>query len=231
MRYEYTSKVSGQERTLIIFDMDGVLTQHSSSWQYVHDRIGVNNRENYELFKNREISYETFLESDVRLWNRKLGRIRREDIVNILNTIPLRDNLRESMETLRGYGSTLAIISGGISWLSDRINGTFHFDFTYVNYLNTDSEGIIQPKGVAVVDPLRKDLAVRKLQKELKISSERTVSVGDSIHDVPMFNNSAFSVGFNPTEEEVGRHATATLQSNDLQALAGLIVKAYLDMT
>ena len=32
---------------LIFFDMDGVLTVEKSSWFYVNNRLGINNRENY----------------------------------------------------------------------------------------------------------------------------------------------------------------------------------------
>lgn len=212
-----------QEKALIIFDMDGVLTQHSSSWQYVHDRIGVNNKRNYDLFRKKELSYEEFLESDVRLWMKKMGCIRKDMIIEILNEIPLRANLKDALETLRGYDPVMAIVSGGISWLSDRINKIFRFDYTLVNSLNTDSDGVIQPRGEAVVDPLRKDLAVKTLQKDLGIDSNQTISVGDSVHDISMFSQSGFSVGFNYTEEEVMRSCTTSLKSNNLKDLTRLI--------
>ncbi len=214
--------------SLLIFDMDGVLTQHSSSWQFVHDRIGVSNRENYELFKNRKISYEEFLESDVKLWNEKLGTVHKEDVVSILSEIPLRNNLEQAMNSLRKFNCVMAIVSGGISWLSDRVNNVFHFDYTYANRLYTDSRGVIQPKGLAAVDPLRKDITVRELQNLLGVEKKNTISVGDSIHDISMFIESGFSVAFNAADEDVEKNSTVSLKSNDLKKLAEIILEQCL---
>lgn len=215
-------------KKLIIFDMDGVLTQHSSSWQYIHTRIGVDNSRNYELFKSRKIGYEEFLESDVRLWTASRGKLTVEDIKSMLYEIPLRNNLRKSMELLRRRNATLAIVSGGISWLSDRINSIFRFDYTYSNSIKTDEEGLILPSGVTQVDPLRKDLVVRKLQEDTSLGPEDTISVGDSVQDIPMFRLSSFSVGFNPVDEEVSRNSEFSMSSNDLFQLAELIEKQCL---
>lgn len=216
------------DRKLIIFDMDGVLTQHSSSWQYIHTKMGVDNSKNYELFKSRKIDYEEFLESDVKLWTATKGKLTVDEIKGMLNEIPLRSNLKESMELLRSHHAILAIVSGGISWLSDRINGIFGFDYTYSNSILTDSDGMILPTGVTRVDPLRKDLVVRKLQDDLSVGPMDTISVGDSIQDIPMFRLSAFSVGFNPVDDEVSRNSAFSMSSNDLFQLAELIEKKCL---
>lgn len=217
--------------SLVIFDMDGVLTQHSSSWQYVHDRIGVSNRKNYDLFRKLKISYEEFLESDVRLWAQKLGTIHKEDIVSILDDIPLRENLGPAMSLLKNNGCAVAIVSGGISWLSDRVNEVFKFDYTYANTLETDSKGIVMPRGVAYVDPLRKDITVKKLQRIVGLDKEKTISVGDSVHDMSMFGQSAFSVAFNANEDDTEMNSTVSLKSNDLLELARLIEKECLQKT
>lgn len=211
--------------TLIIFDMDGVLTQHYSSWQYVHDRIGVNNKAKYDLFKQRRLSYEEFLESDVRLWKEKKQDLSRYDIVDYLKDIPLRDNLSEAMSLLKKYRTTLAIVSAGISWLADRINGNFKFDYVYSNELDTDTSGRILPHGRAFVDPLDKGSIVRKLQDIVGVGVENTISVGDSVQDIPMFQNSAFSVSFNSSEQKAKNSASASLDSNDLLDLSRIIVE------
>lgn len=216
-------------RKLIIFDMDGVLTQHSSSWQYVHNRIGVDNSLNYELFKKGELSYEKFLESDVMLWNKAMGRISMESIIAMLDDIPLRSNLVSGLTRLREHGATLAIVSGGISWLADRINRLFPFDYTYSNSLATDSGGFILPRGETRVDPMKKGENVRQLQRILSMKVNDTISIGDSMQDVQMFRMSSFSVAFNPMEREVSRNSSFSLESNDMSELVSLIENECLE--
>ncbi len=220
-----------KNKTLVVFDMDGVLTQHHSSWQFVHDSMGVDNRINYTLFKDRKLSYEDFLESDVKLWKEKAGNLYKSDIVGLLYRIPLRDNLESAMSSLKAHDATLAIVSAGISWLADRINSIFMFDFTFSNALATDSDDHVLPFGNSKVDPLKKGQVVRGLQDALEIGPNRTVSVGDSKQDIQMFRNSGFSVGFNPMEEEVGEAASLELRSNDLQDLARVIIENCLTST
>ncbi len=211
------------DKSLIIFDMDGVLTQHYSSWQFVHDCIGVNNRENYELFKGRKLSYQDFLESDVKLWKERVGTLKKSDIQEYLSKIPIRENLSEAMSSLKGYDTCLAIVSAGISWLSDRINEIFTFDYVFSNTLSTSATGDVLPHGTSVVDPLKKGLVVRQLQERIGIGKSNTISVGDSVQDIPMFKNSIFSVGFNSREDEVKRSASTSLESNNLLELAKII--------
>lgn len=217
--------------SLVAFDMDGVLTQHASSWQYVHDRIGVSNRKNYELFRSFKISYQEFLESDVKLWMDRLGKVHKDDIISILDEIQIRENLYESMKLLRDNGCAVAIVSGGISWLSDRVNHIFPFDYTYANSLNTDSSGLLIMKGSAYVDPLRKDVVVKELQHIVGLGKKNTVSVGDSIHDVSMFDQSGFSVAFNASDDDVEKRSSVSMKSNNLLELAELILDECLQET
>lgn len=35
---------------LICFDMDRVLVDHLSTWQYVYDKLGISNKEAFDLY-------------------------------------------------------------------------------------------------------------------------------------------------------------------------------------
>ena len=55
--------------------------------------MGVDNSENLRLYRTGRISYMDFLRSDVNLWISRHPGITREDVVKILDRIPLRENL------------------------------------------------------------------------------------------------------------------------------------------
>lgn len=204
---------------LMIFDMDGVLTQHPSSWNYVHERIGVDNEMNYKLFKEHKITYNEFLKSDVELWKAKLGEIHKTEIESILAEIPFSENLRKTIMEIKSKGLKVAIVSGGISWLADLINKEVKFDYSYSNSIYTADDGTLIPDGPAEVDPYRKDLKVHQLQSTLGIGNEETISVGDTDQDIPMFKNSGISISFNPASDEVVENSDISIRSRDLYSV------------
>lgn len=214
-----------KDRKLVVFDMDGVLTQHPSSWLYVHEKLGVSNEHNYSLYRERKITYDEFLASDVELWSSRNGRISASEVVGILDEIPLSRNLTPSLESLRARGSVIAIVSAGISWLADRVNRAFNFDYVLSNSISTDKNGILQPRGTTRVDPLRKDLALLRLQSITGIGRENTISIGDSVQDIPMFRLSYFSIGLNPLDDEVSREASVSMRTSDLADVTVMIEK------
>ena len=220
-------KENWKDAKLIIFAMDGVLTPHPSSWTYVHERLGVDNGRNYELFRERRISYTQFLKSDVELWETKLGKVRKNQIEAILAEIPFSRNLRNTVTELKSQGLKAAIVSGGISWLADMINREVEFDYSYSNSIFTRKDGTLLPDGPAEVDPYRKDVLVLPLQEVLGISRDATISVGDSEQDIPMFRNSGISIGFNPMTEEVVRNSDISIRSSDLHSIITELDKLY----
>ena len=42
---------------LVCLDMDRVLVDHLSTWQFVYDRLGISNDESFELYNQGPVSY------------------------------------------------------------------------------------------------------------------------------------------------------------------------------
>ncbi len=208
---------------LAVFDMDGVLTQPVSSWEYVHRKLGVDNTGNLSSYRNGTMNYIDFLKSDVKLWLDRLGPTSAETVIRILDEIPLRGGISLTINTLKERGIKTAIISGGIYWLAEKIGKGYGFDEIYANHIKTDSLDNLLPDGIVMVDPKHKDHTIRELQDRLKVEPEETISVGDTLQDVAMFRNSGLSVAFNPVEETVSARARFTLKGNDLSELLKLL--------
>ncbi len=216
------------ERTnfkLAVFDMDGVLTQIPSSWEFVHREIGVDNLMNLSLYRKGELPYIEFLRSDVELWIKKMGTVPSSLVKDILEKVPLRNGITETMSSLRRDGIRTAIISGGIYWLAERIGKIGEFNEIHANIIKTSGNGEIIPDGTVMVDPKRKDLILQDLQKHLGITEEETFSVGDTLQDVALFRHSGYSIAFNPHEHSMIKNASVTLTGNDLRAVLEQIQK------
>ncbi|MCL4331931.1 MAG: HAD-IB family phosphatase [Candidatus Thermoplasmatota archaeon] len=201
---------------LVAFDMDGVLTRVRSSWSFVHERLGVDNTENHQRYLNGVIDYHQFMVSDVDLWMKKHGRILSSTIKGILREIPLRRNVVDIVSRLRENGITSAIVSGGISWLSDIINEGGVFDLTFSNELVSDSDGYLTRNCIPHVIPDKKGKIIEALRESLGLDVEECASIGDSAMDRSMFEACGTSVAFNPEDEKVSEYATDSIVSDNL---------------
>ncbi len=204
---------------LAVFDMDGVLTATPSSWEFVHRKIGVDNSRNLSLFKKGEITYMDFLRSDVELWIGKMGRVPANYIREILDQVPLRNGIPETISAMNEMGMKTAIISGGIYWLAEKIDRIGNFTRIYANKIKTNERDEIIPDGTVMVDPGRKDVILQSLQTQLDIGVDETVSVGDTLQDVAMFRHSGFSIAFNSNEKSMNGNATVSVEGNDLRVI------------
>lgn len=199
--------------------MDGVLTNEVSSWEYLHRTFGVNNKSNWDLYERDKISYEEFLKSDVSLWLDKFGKVSEKHVRNILDKIELKQNLEGTLSKIRSLGIKTIIISGGVYWLAEKISTIVPFDDIYANCILVDSNGFLKKEGFAPVDPKKKGKLLKKIQGIYDIEGENTIVVGDSDHDVLMFDHAAFSIAFNPTSRYVADSADYVVFGEDFSVI------------
>ena len=61
----------GKKYKLVVFDIDGTITRHISSWRYIHEKLGlwdVLAQKYREQFIAGRISYRKFCELDAAEW-------------------------------------------------------------------------------------------------------------------------------------------------------------------
>ena len=186
---------------LIVFDMDGVLTEEKSSWHYVHQRLGLDNSENFRKYTDNEITYDEFFKLDLKLWLNKFNKLKKDVVVDILREIKIRDGLKNVMEYLHKNNIKSIIVSGGISWLSDMIMDKYHFDRSYANEIFTDEENNILPYGKINVVPDRKNAVIENIIKEYNVDRSNVLSIGDSKTDYSMYIASEYFIAFNSDDD------------------------------
>jgi len=199
---------------LIFFDMDGVLTKEKSSWFYVNNRLGINNRENYMNYISGKLDYYDFFKMDIAGWMEKYPGISKEEIKGILDEIPAVSGIEKCMAYMKKNKIISVIVSGGISWLSDRIKKSYGIDEAYANRIFFDNEGKVIPDGEVLVNPLRKDLVMEKIMAEHKISPEECIALGDSESDYSMYKAVNNFIAFNSDSNILSRVARINLSGN-----------------
>jgi len=119
---------------IVFFDCDGTLTTVKSSWQYIHERLGVWDRnadEFQRLFRAGEIDYLEFCRRDASLWK----GMTEKRVLEIIEEIPYHDGVRETMRTLGCEGVLTVLLSTGLSFLVERVKQELGMTLAVANEL------------------------------------------------------------------------------------------------
>ena len=208
---------------LVCFDMDGTLTRTRSTWSWVHECLGTEDEEGYQLFINQKIPEQEFMRMDIEVWKQAKPGICRKDLVKIFQGLPLIQGIQETIATLRDAGMRCVIISGGIDIAAEMIVNEFGFDGFAADSLAMDEEGRLTGEGVKVVDLQDKSIWVRKFIEKYGTTPERTVSIGNSFTDIPMFKTSGFSIAIN-ADEYTEAEATVKIKTENIADILDLIL-------
>jgi phosphoserine phosphatase len=179
-----------KEILLAGFDMDGTLLQHDSSWVAVHRHFKTEHKgaESLRLYSEGKIDYKEFMRRDISSWPKGVSRA---EIDGILSGYKVRDDAPSTLDGLRSRGIKTALISSGIDILAKKVARQLQIDYWVANGLKFDGRGRVLPEGLGRVDPTRKDIAYKKLLSRIRIPSEKTIAVGDTIYDLAFLKSAA----------------------------------------
>jgi phosphoserine phosphatase len=212
---------------LIIFDMDGVLTDIKSSWKYIHDYFGRSNERSVDDYLKGKIDDLEFIRRDVSLWKENGKLINKEKLEQILSSIPLMKGSKQCMKIIKKYNIKTSIISAGLDILAYRVATELDIDYVYANGIKTDKNGYLNGEGLLGVELIGKDKNVKILSKKLGISPENIVAVGNSCFDIPMLENCGIGIAFNPEDECIKKVADIIIEEKNLFNIIDHIKKFF----
>ena len=201
---------------LVCFDMDGVLTKLRSSWCWVHQCFDVDNEPANQAYCNGEIDESEFMRRDIGLWTAKKPDVTIDEIAKLFQDMPLIGGIQETIACLKENGIRSVIVSGGIDKAALLIKNEFGFDDFAADEICTNPDGTLTGEGTLVIDLRDKGINVREFIKKYNTTPERTVSIGNSYPDIPMFKNTGMSIAFNPTDHYTSDAATYTVRSDNI---------------
>jgi len=192
---------------LIAFDLEGTLVKSKSSWVELHKKFGTwdKGKEYAERFFAGEFDYVTWARLDASLWK---GRTK-EEIMEWANSVEYLEGVDELFQFLRQKGFKIAIISGGLKCLAERVGRELKADFVYANELVFDEEGKVTGEVIPWVDFRNKGDILLELKEKLK--PKLTIAVGDGHNDIAMFKVADVSIAINPHEGVEGDYLARDL--------------------
>lgn len=199
---------------MVIFDLDGTLTQERSIWEYIHKKLRkwYGFAEEYQnLFLAGKISYEEFCERDAQVWK----GMKVEELSKIVETVPFHPGVDELIDYIKQKGLKLSMVSSGLSLLSNWVHEKYGFDYSVSNDLLHEN-GILTGKVKIQVNYDKKAEWVKKIVKQFGVNPEEVVAIGDSKGDMDMFQMVGFSIAFNSSCKDLDKIASVCIQSQNL---------------
>jgi phosphoserine phosphatase len=199
---------------LVIFDLDGTLTQERSIWEYIHKQLGkwYGFAEEYQKqFLAGKISYEEFCERDAQVWK----GMKVEELLEIVKMVPFHPGVDQLINYLKQKGLKLSMVSSGLSLLTNWVHDQYGFDYSISNDLLHENR-ILTGKVKIQVYYDKKAEWVEKILKRFKVTPEQVIAIGDSKGDMDMFQMVGFSVAFNSSCKDLDQIASACIQSQNL---------------
>ena len=221
---------------LICFDMDRVLVDHLSTWQFVYDKLGVSNHEAFELYNQGKLDEWDWLKMDLALVKGAHPDITDEKMRELCIGTPLMDGIKDCLDWIISNGHEVAIISGGMQETARDIACMYPSDapwrrrwgginrhrgcdtkfHVFTNGWLERNDGSIGDYGRYQVQMDGKGALVRMLQRRLGVDSNRIIAVGDSAGDIGMFEEAAHAICFNPWDERPVPYANEVIREKDL---------------
>jgi phosphoserine phosphatase len=141
-----------------------------------------------------------------------------DELLAIARTVPFHPGAAELIGYLKAKGLKLALVSAGLTVLSDWVHERFGFDFSVSNHL-CHEKGVMTGQVTIDVYNDRKEVWVRRIMDRFGAAAEETLAVGDSRGDLEMFRTVGFPVAFNPSCSELDQWARVCVDSGDLADL------------
>jgi phosphoserine phosphatase len=209
---------------LFLFDMDGVLLRHRSSWEYCQEAIGCDIEHFYDEFSEDVLNGGDLTELVMKkMWGHGFSK---EVLRELALNAPQQKGVKKVMEAIQANGGSVVIVSCGIGDFAHVLSGQYPISESVCNEIHFD-DGDRPPTCEIRVGHNDKGLVARKIMADMGVSREETVAMGDRGNDCAMFAEAGVSIAFNG---DSGARAGAThcVDSDDLASILTVIFEKTL---
>ncbi|MCO4793062.1 MAG: phosphoserine phosphatase SerB [Bacteriovoracaceae bacterium] len=182
-----------RSKRLIVFDMDSTLIQ-TEVIDEIADEAGVGPqiREITEKAMNGEMDFDESLKQRVS----QLKGLKADKLDEILKKLPLTPGVEDFIETVKGLGYQVALISGGFTYFANALKQKLGLDYAFANELEIINGELTGNITGTIVNAEQKALLVNLIAQQMHISMEQVVAIGDGANDLPMLSAAGLGIAF-----------------------------------
>ncbi|MGQ0838040.1 phosphoserine phosphatase SerB [Actinokineospora sp.] len=186
--------LSRRAKRLIVFDVDSTLIQ-GEVIEMLAAKAGCEEqvREVTEAAMRGELDFTESLERRVKL----LAGLPASVMDEVADALELTAGARTTIRTLKRLGFRCGVVSGGFTYIIERLVEDLGLDFHAANELEV-VDGRITGRVVGdVVDRPGKAVALRRFAEQYGVPLAQCVAVGDGANDIDMLSTAGLGVAFN----------------------------------
>jgi phosphoserine phosphatase len=207
---------NNQKYKLIIFDIDGTLTNIENPWKYIHDYCNTWH-ENAVIYKDAfysdHITYQEFCKLEVLHWK----GIKVDKIYEIFSEVKAVQNLHKSLLELKTLGFELVAISSGLQFVPKILELEKYFDKVFHNEI-FHKNGFLNGEVKITVNHTKLDILDEYIQHK-NIDYQDIISVGDGDNDVELAKIVGYSIAFNSKSEKLNKVSSCVINNSDFDFL------------
>lgn len=195
-----------QVKGLCVMDVDGTLILEE-----VIDLLGreVGCEEEISQITSRAMRGELNFERSLRERVALLKGLPISVFDTVFNSVHLSPNAQEFISILQKNGILVGLVSGGFTPIVERLAKSLDIAYFSANQLEV-KDGLLTGKLVGqIISPQVKKETLEQWRKELKLSKERTVAIGDGANDLLMLKSAGLGIAFCAKEvlkQEIPNH-------------------------
>ena len=182
-----------QVKGLCVMDVDGTLILEE-----VIDLLGreVGREEEISQITSRAMRGELNFERSLRDRVSLLEGLPISVFDKVFNTIHLTSNAQEFISILQKNGIIVGLVSGGFTPIVERLAKSLGIAYFSANQVEVKN-GLLTGKLVGqIINPEVKKETLEQWRKELKLSKERTIAIGDGANDLLMLKSAGLGIAF-----------------------------------
>ena len=205
---------------LLVSDMDGTILEEECI-----DEIAELAGKGPEVKKITALAMKEGLNFEEAL-ERRLALLRGTGIEVLEKCMEKKINIREGAEvlfkTFKKYFGETAILSGGFTFFSDRIQQDLKADFSFANVLEFKSNRLTGKVLGSVINSDKKTELMKQLSSRQGKKTSNVVAVGDGNNDIGMISESHMGISFRGSHQ-LNLSAKHVLKNSNISAILHLL--------
>ncbi|MCD6525976.1 MAG: phosphoserine phosphatase SerB [Desulfuromonas sp.] len=206
-------------KRLVVMDMDSTLIQIEVIDELARlAGVGKQVAEITEQAMNGELDFQQSLAARVAL----LKGLDEGALGEVYRNIPFTPGARNLVHILKRLGFRTAVISGGFTFFTDRLQQELGLDYAYANQLEI-VDGVVTGNTVgAVVDGERKAELLEEIAEREGVTLDQVIAIGDGANDLPMLGKAGLGIAFN-AKARVREQADTHINQQSLDSILYLL--------
>jgi phosphoserine phosphatase len=142
----------------------------------------------------------------------------------VYRRVPFTPGAEQLIRVLQRMGYRTAIISGGFSYFTDRIQERLRLDYAYANCLEIARGRVTGRLQGEIIDGAAKARLLERIARSERIELDQVIAIGDGANDLPMLKKAGLGVAFNarPAVREAAEHSLTQRRLDTILFLLGV---------